>query len=97
MVNVHAYDYHGYWWGTTGHHSPISRMDSILKYYVSAGLSKDKVNVGLPFYGQTFLLDDPSQVKNVGAKAKGPGPPGLATNQQGMMSYAEICKMGKII
>ena len=122
MVNIHTYDYHGHWFGTTGHHSPISRIQSakdpsfnvvcvdfllvsnscqartwfclqedIAQYYVSNGLSKAKINIGLPFYGQTFM----SKSASVGAQSQSAGSPGPSTNQQGMLSYSEICKMVK--
>lgn len=59
LVNVYAYDYHGYWDGKTDHHSPLQDSqgtyyaDYIMKFYAKQGFSKDQLNLGK--YSQSIL------------------------------------------
>ena len=100
MVNINTYDYRGYWDGKTGHHSPIrdktnkgdDDMDNMMSYYTNKGFAKTQINVGVPLYGQTFQLASPLAAHGLSAATIGPGMPGEFTQQQGMLSYAEICK-----
>ena len=99
MANVYAYDYHGYWDRQTGHHSPLKsvqgsdkptyNVEYIMNYYSQKGFAKSQLNIGVPFFGQSFTLS--SNVKGVGAPASGPGNPGEYSMQPGMMTYFEIC------
>ena len=71
-------------------------QDSILKYYVNQGFKKSQINVGIPLYGQTFQLANPSS-HGINAPSLGPGMAGEFTHQPGMLSFAEICKKGKLV
>jgi chitinase len=62
-INVQGYDLHGPWDGTTGHasglhHNPADpgganlNIESALKIYADAGIPKDKLLVGVAFYGR---------------------------------------------
>jgi chitinase len=55
------------------------------------GADREKVIMGIPFYGQSYTLDTNDQ-NDVGAPAFGPGNPGEFTKQPGMMAYYEICE-----
>ena len=48
-------------------------------------------------YGQTFQLTNPAASHGMNAAAIGPGTAGETTKQQGMLSYAEICRKGTIL
>ena len=99
MANVYAYDYHGYWDRQTGHHSPLKsvsgsnkptyNVEYIMNYYSNKGFAKSQLNIGVPFYGQSFTLSSSS--KGVGAPASSPGNPGDSSMQPGMLTYFEIC------
>jgi GH18 family chitinase len=60
-----------------------------LNFYASKGFPKSKLNAGLPFYGQSFILSGSGT--EVGAASDGPGVPGRFTQQNGMLAYYEIC------
>lgn len=49
-----------------------------------------KIVLGLPLYGHSFHLDDPSN-HGVGAKAAKPGDKGPLTEEAGMLGYNELC------
>lgn len=54
-VNVMAYSYNGAWASTTAHHSPIGKVVNVgLAYWESKGISKEKMNLGTPFYGLKY-------------------------------------------
>lgn len=61
-----------------------------MEYLVSRGAPREKLLVGVPFYGQTFTLGATGDT-SVGADAGGPGEPGEYTKQPGMLAYYEIC------
>ena len=100
MANIYAYDYHGYWDQVTGHHSAIDQSQGTyyakyaMDYYTKNGFAKSQLNLGIPFYGQSYTLESAGNA-NVGAPATGPGAPGKFSNQQGMLTFFEICQKGK--
>ncbi len=103
FANVMAYDYHGYWDGKTGHHSPLTGVpgdkypsynaEDILNYYVSKGFAKSQLNLGIPFYGQSYTLASKT-AHGLEATSSGPGAPGRYSGQHGMLTYYEICQAG---
>ncbi len=50
MVNVMAYDATGTWTGA-GEHSSYAQAQAQLAFYVGKGVAKDKLVLGVPFYG----------------------------------------------
>ena len=103
FLTVMSYDYHGSWESQTGHVSPLTgddkdkypqyNSDYAMQLLVKMGASKEKLILGVPFYGQTFTLAQNRKdiVQGYGSQSSGPGEPGEFTNQPGMMSYNEIC------
>ena len=63
---------------------------TVLKSWVSKGAHREKLVVGVPFYGRSFTLTSVNQNKP-GAASVGPGAPGKYTNEEGFLSYFEIC------
>lgn len=53
------------------------------------GTPKDKLILGMPLYGHTFHLRDPSQI-SVGSYHNGAGLGGKYTNEPGMIGYNEV-------
>lgn len=76
-LNVMTYDFHGAWENVTGHHSPLYgsgdnepyddliknyyNVDSAMKEYVAAGVAKDKLTVGTPYYSRGWKGVDTSK------------------------------------
>jgi len=61
----------------------------------SLGAPREKLLVGLPFYGQSFRLKSPSANTKLGEPSDGLGEAGEFTTQPGMLAYYEICDRGK--
>ncbi len=51
FINVMAYDATGPWDPTPAQHSSMSYAQTSLNYWVNKGLAKNKICLGLPFYG----------------------------------------------
>ncbi|XP_042319429.1 acidic mammalian chitinase-like [Sceloporus undulatus] len=100
--HVMTYDFHGSWEGYTGENSPLYKgpadtggniyfnVDYAMNYWKNNGAPAEKLIVGFPTYGHTFILSNPSNTA-VGAPTSGPGPAGPYTRQSGFWAYYEIC------
>ena len=64
-------------------------QDGAVKTYTQLGLSKSKLVVGIPFYGQSYKLATGGH--SLEAPAAGPGLAGEKTQQRGMLAYYEVC------
>nr|XP_023029162.1 probable chitinase 10 isoform X1 [Leptinotarsa decemlineata] len=104
FMSVMTYDYHGAWERQTGHVSPLYsspedkypqyNANFTMEYLVSSGAPREKLLLGIPFYGQSFSLSKKSTF-SVGTSATGPGEAGEYTKQPGMLAYFEICNRVK--
>ncbi|XP_044307249.1 acidic mammalian chitinase-like [Varanus komodoensis] len=100
--HVMTYDFHGSWEGYTGENSPLYRsptdtgsniyfnVNYAMNYWKNNGAPAEKLIVGFPTYGHTFILSNPSNTA-IGAPTSGPGPAGPYTRQSGFWAYYEIC------
>lgn len=68
-------------------------QNDTLGYLVAKGAPRNKLMVGIPFYGQSFTLANPNE-HDIGSPSTGPGLPGEFTMQPGMLAYYEICDRG---
>uniref|UniRef100_A0A2K6RMX1 Acidic mammalian chitinase n=1 Tax=Rhinopithecus roxellana TaxID=61622 RepID=A0A2K6RMX1_RHIRO len=101
-IHVMSYDFHGSWEGYTGENSPLHKyptdtgsnaylnVDYAINYWKDNGAPAEKLIVGFPAYGHTFLLSNPSN-HGIGAPTTGPGPEGPYTRESGFWAYYEIC------
>lgn len=99
-VSVMSYDYHGSWDDMTGHIAPIYgypgdghptfNVNYTVNYLLEAGLSSDRLMMGLPLYGKSFTLQDPSN-HGLNAPASA-GTAGPYTRTAGTLAYYEICE-----
>lgn len=62
-----------------------------MEYLVSKGAPREKLLVGVPFYGQTFTLSKHNGNYEQGVSSTGPGEAGEYTKQPGMLAFYEIC------
>ncbi|XP_037354546.1 acidic mammalian chitinase isoform X1 [Talpa occidentalis] len=102
FIHVMTYDLHGSWEGYTGENSPLYKyptdtgsnaylnVEYAMNYWKANGAATEKLIVGFPTYGHTFLLSNPAN-NGIGAPTTGAGPAGPYTRQSGFLSYYEIC------
>lgn len=90
FLNLMSYDLHGSWESKTGIHAGLysssldptsANVDDSVKFLLNKGVSKDKLIMGIPAYGNAFRLANPSN-NGVGAAASGDVP----------MNYNQICR-----
>ncbi|XP_050074571.1 chitinase-3-like protein 1 [Anopheles maculipalpis] len=104
-INLMTYDMHGNY-GVTRHQAPVNQgpasiddsdykrqlnVEAVVKYWLSRGAAASKLTLGIPLYGRTFKLSNPS-VDGVGAPTSGVGTPGPYTQEAGSLGYNEICE-----
>lgn len=67
-------------------------QEDTLTYLKANGAPMQKVMLGLPEYGHTFLLDDPNDVgsQEMGAPCRHEGFAGPYTAQKGFFGYHEV-------
>lgn len=101
FVSMMGYDFHSFKWylPMTGHNSPLyKRVDEwnmfstvnlnwTAFYWVQLGMPREKLVIGLPTYGQTYQLYNPS-FHGVYAPAIGAGTLGVG----GQVSYPQVCE-----
>ncbi|XP_018787057.1 PREDICTED: chitinase-3-like protein 1 [Bactrocera latifrons] len=105
LINVMAYDLHGPWDPVTGNNAPLFagpnditeknkqlNLDAIIKYWLSEGAPREKLVVGVPFYGRSFTLSDAEQ-HSVGAPHLGRGLAGQYSIEPGTIGYNELCEL----
>ncbi|XP_008848561.2 acidic mammalian chitinase-like [Nannospalax galili] len=101
-IQVMTYDLHGSWDGYTGENSPLYKspsdtgtkayhnIDYIMESWKKKGAVAEKLIVGFPAFGHTFILSDSSKT-GIGAPANRGGHPGPYTKKTGLWAYYEIC------
>lgn len=101
FVNIMTYDMHGFWEQSTDNHAPLykrpweteeNNVDYIVtKIYMNQlQVPNLKLNLGIPYYGQSWTLS--SDITEIGAPAWGNGgAPGPFTQTPGTLAYNEIC------
>lgn len=98
-----AYDFHGKWERETGHNAPLYSPSSDSQWqkqlniehaaslWVKLGAPKEKLVIGMPTYGRSFTLADPSK-HGVHAAASGGGKEGTYTKEAGFLAYYEVSR-----
>uniref|UniRef100_A0A8C5UZP9 Acidic mammalian chitinase n=1 Tax=Microcebus murinus TaxID=30608 RepID=A0A8C5UZP9_MICMU len=101
-IHVMTYDLHGSWEGYAGENSPLYKYPTAtgsnaylnvayaMNYWKDNGAPAEKLIVGFPAYGHTFILSNPSD-HGIDAPTSGAGPAGPYTRQSGFWAYYEIC------
>ncbi|XP_068624056.1 acidic mammalian chitinase-like [Battus philenor] len=103
-IGLMTYDMYGPWDPVTGHNSPLHKgegddnvpkeqlntVDVAVEYWLRNGCPPEKLLLGLPLYGHTFLLTNGS-VNGVRAPSSGAGLAGPYTATNGIIGYNEFC------
>ncbi|KAJ2938715.1 hypothetical protein O0L34_g3325 [Tuta absoluta] len=100
MVFIMTYDLYGPWANFTDHNAPLHKgennevntVDVAINFWLSQGCSSDKVIMGLPLYGKSYILADAKQ-SGVGATSTGAGLAGPFSGEAGTLGYGELCPM----
>ncbi|XP_032795563.2 chitotriosidase-1 [Daphnia magna] len=103
FINLMTFDMHVGWEGwepdMADHHAPLRKrsfetidynVESSVHHWITNGLSASKINLGMPLYGRSWKLA--SAVTTPPAPAVGVGAPGPFTEDEGYLSYFEICQ-----
>lgn len=97
FINLMTYDFHGSWDDTIGHHAQMypHQSDSIyirelncasaVVYWISMGVSSNKINLGIPTYGNVFHLNDMKKHK-IGDKSVN------KTKVEATMTFNQFCE-----
>lgn len=103
FVNVMTYDFYGPWMNIAGHHSPLYTtkgdqkelsIESSIQYWLKAGISNEKLIMGVPTYARSFTLINGSGQGNridLHPLSRGPGKPGKISKGNGTLTYPEVC------
>lgn len=60
-----------------------------MKYWISLGVDRQKLTVGIPFYGRTYTVMK-TNMTEIGDQDVGIGPAGPFTLENGFMAYYEV-------
>ncbi|KAK6620011.1 hypothetical protein RUM44_006411 [Polyplax serrata] len=95
LLHFMCYDYHGPWDKQVGANAPLTSNDNLdlessIKHVLKLGAPPEKLVIGIPAYGHTFLTDNQTD-SGIGTRVLGPGPEGALTKQQGFQGYNELC------
>ena len=104
FVNLLSYDLEGSWAPLTGLHTALFpkqneidirkelTVDWAVKYWLAKGIPREKLILGVAFYGRGFKLQDPS-LNATGSPSIGPSASGKIIEEEGFLAYYEICDL----
>ncbi|KAL1501790.1 hypothetical protein ABEB36_007051 [Hypothenemus hampei] len=100
-IHVMCYDYHGAWDRKTGANAPLRSTDVLnveftINYMIKLRAPTNKLVLGVPLYGRTFLLPEPfdhnhNRKPKLSMSSTSVGFQGPLTREGGFMGYNEIC------
>ncbi|XP_014258890.1 probable chitinase 2 [Cimex lectularius] len=99
LVHLMCYDYHGSWEKKTGPNAPLTpdtdllTVEASVEYALDHGVPKEKLVMGVPLYGRTFILDGVNETSGkLGEPSKeNEGFQGPFTKTNGFLGFNEIC------
>ncbi|KAJ8981334.1 hypothetical protein NQ317_015975 [Molorchus minor] len=90
FVNLMAYDYVlPATANVTGLSSPLTAIKETVSSWLDAGLSREKLILGIPTYARTYILADDNG-HNIGDPVIGEAEPGEFTKEAGFLAYYEL-------
>lgn len=102
-----AYDFHGKWENQAGHNAPLHApssdsewrkqlsVDYASNLWVRLGAPREKLIIGMPTYGRSFTLSNPSNFQ-VNSPSSGGGKEGVYTREAGFLAYYEVSLVYKL-
>lgn len=92
-MHIMCYDYYGSWDKKVGYNSPLNsendlNVDFSINYFLKLGAPAEKLIMGVPFYGRTFVGSN--HEGNIGDSASDIGFKGPFTRENGFMGYNEV-------
>ena len=77
---------------TPSERNPELNIDFQVSNLIKEGFPANKIVVGIPTFGRVWEIEEGSTQTGVPPfEGHGPGPEGIQTKQQGLLSYPEIC------
>ena len=98
-VLMMTYDFTGPWNKKVGFMAPLrgtgeDNVESRVNYFLKRGVPANKIILGLPFYGRSFITENEG---NIGDITKGEtGFAGPYFKEKGFLGFNEICRLQKI-
>lgn len=98
-IAMMTFDYGGPWNKKVEFSAPLKGNDendveSRVNNFIQMGVPAEKIILGIPFYGRTFITDSGS-TGNIGDKAKDHGFQGPFVKEDGFLGYNEFCRLQK--
>ncbi|KAK4321472.1 hypothetical protein Pmani_007719 [Petrolisthes manimaculis] len=102
LHQIHLMTYDRYKPSQTSNHAPLFQtpgsnphfaVDFTVQYYLEKGAPPEKLVLGVPLYGRSFILAGSD--RGVGAETSGPGSPGPLMQISGSLAYYEVCRHEK--
>lgn len=95
FLHIMCYDYNGSWNRKIGPNAPLQSRDVLnveytIEHLLALGAPSNKIVLGLPFYGRTFVTN--SKQAKIGDDSDDKGFAGPSTNENGFMGYNEVCE-----
>lgn len=96
-INLMTFDYAGPWDEKIGFNAPLhsshqTDVKSSIDLFVDAGAPIDKLILGIPFYGRTFVAANIEQ-SEIGDESEAEGFAGPFIGDKTLLGYNEFCKM----
>ncbi|BFZ03599.1 hypothetical protein BsWGS_06638 [Bradybaena similaris] len=104
FISIRTYDFHGSWETHTGINSPLFgdlyesgenvflNVHWVAKYVYSLGIDKSHLNLGIPTYGRSYMLQA-AENNELYSEVTGPGPAGDFTGTPGFLAFYEVCDL----
>jgi chitinase len=98
VILMMTFDFTGPWNGKIGFHSALygngeDTIDSRVKYFEEQGVPSEKLILGIPFFGRSFVTRESAKIGD--STENDFGFPGPFVKENGFLGYNEICKMRK--
>lgn len=98
-ILMFTYDYTGPWDNKVGFPAPLrgdgeNNIESRVNYFLSQGVPAEKLILGIPFYGRTFITDNEGNIGDV--TKDNSGFPGPYFRENAFLGYNEICRLQQI-